>query len=86
MKINNKQFYSYEEIKEVALNAMRDEIIRKCNETDRKYIVDMDNIIDNKTRIGLWLSKNGYIKILKQENKIRKYYYIKLDDFISDKN
>ena len=39
MKINNKQFYSYEEIKEVALNAIRDEIIRKCNETDRKYII-----------------------------------------------
>lgn len=36
-----------------------------------------DGIRDNKIHIGVWIQQQGYIKIIRQKNRIRKTYYLR---------
>lgn len=71
--MEEKKYYTYEEIKPIALQAMRE----KLQNSEHKYLGNIEIQFDNKVDVGIWLKQNGYVRIRKQINKERKFYYVK---------
>ena len=84
MIIKGKEYLTYEEIRPIALEQMRKEFKEKHNTIGHKFLGDVHKLFDNKKDIGKWLSDNGYIRIRKQINNIRQFYYIQLDKLLNN--
>lgn len=82
MIINGKEYFTYNEIKTVALKQMRNDFLNKHSAKGHKFFGDVNKLFDNKRDIGKWLSDNGYIRIRKQIDNVRQFYYIHLDKLL----
>ena len=77
MKIDGIEYLTYEELKPIALKEMRDDFANKHLNNDIKFFGDLNKMFDNKKYIGKWISDKGYIRVRKQINNARRFYYIK---------
>lgn len=68
------KYYTYEELRPIALKDMRDEFFSKLK---YQFLGDKEKLFDSKLEIGKWIDRNGYVKTRKQINGIRKVYYAK---------
>lgn len=82
MIIDGKEYYTFEEIRPMALEQMRKEFKEKNNIIGHKFLGDINKLFDNKVHIGKWLSNNGYVRIRKQINNVRQFYYVQLESTI----
>lgn len=71
--MEEKKYFAYEEIKPIALQAMREKLLN----SEYKYLGNINKVFDNKVDVGIWLKQNGYVRIRKQINKEEKFYYMK---------
>ena len=77
MKIDGIEYLTYEELKPIALKEMRDDFANKHLNNDIKFFGDLNKMFDNKKYISKWISDKGYIRVRKQINNERRFYYIK---------
>ena len=67
--MEEKKYYTYEEIKPIALQAMREKLLN----SEHTYLGNIEKQFDNKVDVGIWLKQNGYVA---------KEKYITLDGYI----
>lgn len=74
---DNKEYYLYEELKDEAVQALRQQILDNAEKTGYKFIGNINMVNFSKPQIGNYLKENGYKVKRMQIDKVRNYYYYK---------
>lgn len=73
-------YYLYDEVRDKAIEVLRNEIIRRSELTGSKFIGDITKVSFSRQQIGSCLRNMGYRKKRMQIDKVSKnYYYIDND-------
>lgn len=80
IKCNGIKYYTYNEIKPIAINVLRNKILSKFKKMNKPYLHDITKVVFSNTEIGTILKQIGYIKVRKMINGNRQYLYFKVDN------